>query len=91
MPTHIQSIKPYLQYVKHVSLVVKTESFQYTSESCLKLDIPSQNFPKNIFGLVNEAKSIILSLRHCPYYLVPVNTGLATYGVLSIYEFLYCS
>ena len=52
--------------MEHVSLVVKMESIQYTSESYLKLDIlnSGQNFPKNIFGLVNEL--------HCHYDTVHI-------------------
>ena len=64
MPIHIQFIKTLRAICGTYFVRGWNESFRYTSESCLKLDILnfSQNFPKNNIGLVNEAKSIILPL-----------------------------
>ena len=65
MPIHIHFIIKTLRAICGTYFVSGwNESFRYTSESCLKLDILNfgQNFQKNNIGLVNEAKSIILPL-----------------------------
>ena len=73
MPIHIQFIIKTLRAICGTYFVSGwNESFRYTSESCLKLDILNfgQNFPKKQFWLgkrseINYIAIVILSILPC--------------------------